>query len=1438
MFEVSFKRKKPTLCKRKDMTVKMLSTIRHCTLLLAVLFSLSCNLQETGEPRRDIAVKSSAILGGFDCSTDPFSSNAVMITLGSDQTYRGSGIALTDEWVLTAAHVVQQNNGSTPPPVPFPADQLNVQWGGSDFSIVAQVDSVEWPSDFYGDAPTIGERDVAILKLKTKLPGVTPIASIWGGPSAQDSDILDKNIDCTCYGPNSASSPTGEGVCRYMQTKVSSLTGEKFVTEPNDLPTQYFLQGDSGCVCLRSDDGVLVGVLSNVDGQKGELVQSRYFADWLKAKMNSTTPKITADLNLQGASDELLLYDYEGARYAYVGFGEGGDYTQALTLSAVTGAFQALVYGAFGSDHIAAVVGGSLADIGVSNSGDFALAPNLAVSSYRTDYVALATTRFDDDSVDDLIAIRENGAQDLYLGSTGVGLSSVYALAFTWGDYNGDGVWDRSSIRNSDKYIAHVITDGSSGVGSLNSSNVNWQDPTVLAAGNFKDSSWEVSEGLLTDEVVLLLDGDLHIYVPTFKGQIPIWQSKFYDAPSTNKIVRITKIPGYSLGSIYDSLELVFADGSVIRLDGGAAGLTEAADPVSALPTAAGNDGKFLTVSGKGFGTIDAPAVSFRLVVPASQSNVKVEVFDGDIAAEYDDVSEVVPGTDTKACYQLFTDPCGDRTSNCTASGAVIKVAGKDNSAMLNNDWAVVYDASVNSEARSPSGNYIYRLDVFLANDCSASINEADPDANMMNAFKVKGTGVLGLRSGTLSFMGLDSAGEFGKPNAGDYGWILPDNDYDGRFDFYFYVGPAGKVQPDDNAGARWMILNEADADHLLAFPPGYGMGASDAISFSLVNPADATVLSLPDDLGNYPSGNYNTLTGEFGLNEYRVQPMQGLWKWHWNNIDAVNNIHLYAVHGSPVTYEMYGQPATRLSSSSAKTSTTWQTKSTGSYLPIVMGKVDGIGALLGSSYFVGNETQAAQILNNSSNDPLFVFTKELLAAKLNLAAASNAGEKLYTALLYGSTKTARTIVDEADALTERGLSNASVSTLSRMITLLKSINSGNTDYHRPGVPFPSNPNTDDDLDGIVNVMDNCPSESNIDQTDSNADGIGDACSVVPVLKCVAPKNESTYIAYVGYNNPLSYRYIPIGDDNHIAPLPEDRNQPMVFEAGLKPSVFEIEFGENETISWSLDGTTLTIEKSATQCTGAELTAIDFASNAPLFASEQLVLRDNVKVLAGGRPAGIVSNGNIEIGAGARVGDVFSSKDIFIRSRALVGGSAYAGGTISQQDGAVVLGKSVQGTYVPEHPLNMYVLFQAGPSINVEQDQSADLLPGYYGDVSIKSRSILNLKSGTYYFKSLNVEPGSELLLDQQDGPIVLYVESSITFRGIIASKQGAFPRLVMGFLGTSTATIEAPFQGILIAPQGEIRLATVTGTGHRGRFYAKKIEVQAGNQVTLVTTP
>jgi hypothetical protein len=241
-----------------------------------------------------------------------------------------------------------------------------------------------------------------------------------------------------------------------------------------------------------------------------------------------------------------------------------------------------------------------------------------------------------------------------------------------------------------------------------------------------------------------------------------------------------------------------------------------------------------------------------------------------------------------------------------------------------------------------------------------------------------------------------------------------------------------------------------------------------------------------------------------------------------------------------------------------------------------------------------------------------------------------------------------------------------------------------------------------------------------------------------------------------------------------------------------------------------------------------------------LSASGSLKIGDRAKIVdANGAPASIASlgTGTLELGADSNVGDLWSKGPLFLRERAKVSGSAEVAGTVTRQNATIVTGGVVSNpnlASVTAATLGTTFGNPCGGNVSLEPDKVRTLSPDTYGDVSVKAGATLTLKGGNYTLNSLQVEPQANLALDVATGPVVLFVKSSFTFRGRVSSPLDATPSLLIGYAGTSSAAIEAPFQGTIIAPNAKINLATVPGTAHQGSFFAKDIEVFPDARITF----
>ena len=95
-----------------------------------------------------------------------------------------------------------------------------------------------------------------------------------------------------------------------------------------------------------------------------------------------------------------------------------------------------------------------------------------------------------------------------------------------------------------------------------------------------------------------------------------------------------------------------------------------------------------------------------------------------------------------------------------------------------------------------------------------------------------------------------------------------------------------------------------------------------------------------------------------------------------------------------------------------------------------------------------------------------------------------------------------------------------------------------------------------------------------------------DQVVVTPVLECVGQLSGGLYRAHFGYLNRGSTAVgVPIGPRNAFTPAPENRGQPVRFQPGRAPDVFQVDF--RGTVEWTLTGQTATASSSSERCAPA-----------------------------------------------------------------------------------------------------------------------------------------------------------------------------------------------------------------------------------------------------------
>ena len=237
-----------------------------------------------------------------------------------------------------------------------------------------------------------------------------------------------------------------------------------------------------------------------------------------------------------------------------------------------------------------------------------------------------------------------------------------------------------------------------------------------------------------------------------------------------------------------------------------------------------------------------------------------------------------------------------------------------------------------------------------------------------------------------------------------------------------------------------------------------------------------------------------------------------------------------------------------------------------------------------------------------------------------------------------------------------------------------------------------------------------------------------------------------------------------------------------------------------------------------------------------IYGKGTVKLNDRVKV----KGLNCASWGNVgnrgtaetNIGVEAEVGKVASRAKVILRDRGKVHGFLITSDVLERHNDTVIDGLIAEHSTVllPDLLLNVPFPGVTIGTIELEPGQQQTAGPGYYDKCHPKQNAQVFLSAGVYYFNEFFLEPGSKVWLNQTSGPVVIYVKNAFTFRGSFNVNGGAFPRVFVGYLGTSMAIVEAAYKGTLAAPNAKISISTIQN--HEGAFHGKDVEAQPDNQI------
>jgi hypothetical protein len=614
--------------------------------------------------------------------------------------------------------------------------------------------------------------------------------------------------------------------------------------------------------------------------------------------------------------------------------------------------------------------------------------------------------------------------------------------------------------------------------------------PALVAAGDFNGNG--------TSDILSQFGG-YTLYYDGVLGGLPIPHLAPFSPSAQYAELRSADFDGDG----YDDLEGLMSNGYVDVYYGSPSGLGSVAQ-MNGVPTADGNDGKFLSLSGPGLITVVYP--STELNIYTNESDLRIEVFDGDVGGTFDNAVPGIQIDDGKkdvACYLL---------QDCSGPCTNVLVRSSEDFADADNAWKPLH------ETVAPGTRYKLRVTLGTCDgtDCTCDQNGQPPGpvgtlANQV--FKVRANAQLGIDSSDWAFMGLDGAGDY--TPARDLLAPIPDTTFDGDFQFPLWLG----------AEPETVYITDCDADYLLdgtrdpsdtSQEPGVAVGANDTVKFSLLwhdgNGAMHTEFpntSVSAAAIEQESGEgleflqwYRDPSGNVECEQHAVdaQAKGGWWRWWWHGMAAVNNVQVTPTTGSasqtstPYSFVFDRSGKGIPSPSSAMPIDDWRsdTQKVASTLPVDIGSDltvsdDQVAALVlapqgfsvlpvsgserawlkamqhdkvtlcheGAPITAAASAVGAHLAHGDDiarPHGMTLLLAQLLTAELNLKAASQLGEDLASAAIYGREETVGEIVTEAEAAVQNmdqmcTLDDAQLQRLAWLTQRLRAINAGDVRY-------------------------------------------------------------------------------------------------------------------------------------------------------------------------------------------------------------------------------------------------------------------------------------------------------------------------------------------------------------------------------------------------------
>ena len=214
----------------------------------------------------------------------------------------------------------------------------------------------------------------------------------------------------------------------------------------------------------------------------------------------------------------------------------------------------------------------------------------------------------------------------------------------------------------------------------------------------------------------------------------------------------------------------------------------------------------------------------------------------------------------------------------------------------------------------------------------------------------------------------------------------------------------------------------------------------------------------------------------------------------------------------------------------------------------------------------------------------------------------------------------------------------------------------------------------------------------------------------------------------------------------------------------------------------------------------------------------------------------ISTNGNVDLDDAVLFdGNIGSGHDIKLKNGANVTGDVTAANRVRLEGSATVQGTIVAKTGVaPDEPV-LSLTFDVTPGsqdVTLEENQSLNLIPGSYGQLTVKKSAYLTLNSGHYAFQKIVVEDDATVHLEQSSGPIWIDVADVVIMgKGMHMTSSGSAENILFRVLGAVELLEYGSFLGTFLgSSNSDIKL------GHDavliGALFGQKIDVKERAQL------